>query len=40
MPQYVVTGPRGPESIDYGVVAAPSPIQALQLVHADGLAGR
>jgi hypothetical protein len=37
MPAFVVTGPKGPESIDYGVVTASSPLGALCAVHADGL---
>jgi hypothetical protein len=37
MPAYNVSGPKGREEMDYGIVAASSPIQALQLVHADGL---
>jgi hypothetical protein len=37
MPAYVTRGPCGKEEIDYGVIAAPSPLKALHIVHADGL---
>jgi hypothetical protein len=40
MPRYHVVGPIGPETIDYGIVPAADPPDALYTVQRDGLGPR
>jgi hypothetical protein len=40
MQRFSVTGPLGPEAVDYGIVIADAPLNALARVHADGFGGR
>ena len=37
MPRYAVTGPLGPEQIDYDWLVAPNPAHALYQLHAEAL---
>jgi hypothetical protein len=37
MPAYNVSGPKGRQEIDYGVVTTSSPLRALHQVHVEGL---
>jgi hypothetical protein len=37
MPRFSVTGPLGPEAIDYGWLTADSPLEALHKLHAEPL---
>jgi hypothetical protein len=37
MPRYSITGPLGPEAIDYEMVPGADPLETLLTLHRDGL---